>query len=218
MDTERTEVIEAADVLAEKAAKYTHVTDENHAALVGEFRARLNDHIKALDKERLEMGAGARETLARINAKYNEKIEELRTYLKQVDSGLRVFLQDQRRRAEEAERARQEAERAAAKARAAEVKAAEKAGIEPPPPEPPPPVVTIPTKIVGTAGSKVGTREVWKYRITNISKVPAAYLVPPEERVNKSVLNALAKSQKDKAKVPGIEFYCEDTIQSRVVQ
>lgn len=50
----------------------------------------------------------------------------------------------------------------------------------------------------------------------NIKQVPEAFLVPPEERVNKAALNALARSQKDKAKVKGIEFYSEETLQSRV--
>lgn len=219
MEAERTEVIEVAEVLADKAQKYTVVRDEADAALVGEFRARLNAHIKALDKERLEMGEGARQTLARINAKYNDKINELKGYLKQVDTGLRDYLTEQRRKAEEAERARRAAEEEARRAREAELAEAEKLGIEAPPepePEPPPPAVT--TNITGSAGSKVSTREVWKYRIVDIKKVPEAYLVPPEDRVNKSVLNALAKSQKDQAKVKGIEFYCEDTIQSRVLR
>lgn len=217
--TERSETIEAAEVLASKVEKYTVVKDETHAALVGEFRARLNAHIKALDTERLEMGEGARRTLARINEKYNAKINELKGYLAQVDSGLRTYLAEQRRKAEEAERARRQAEIEAASAREAELAQAAELGIEappPPPPEPLPPAIV--TNITGTAGSKVGTREVWKYRIVDIKKVPEQYLVPPEERVNKAVLNALAKSQKENAKVKGIEFYAEDTIQSRIVQ
>lgn len=214
----RSETIEAAEVLAERASKYFSVADDAQASLVGEFRAQLNAKIKDLDAERLDMGSGLRASLEKINAKYNGKITELKSILSRVDAGLRTYLVEQRRRAEEAERERVEAERRAREDQAAAEAQAAEAGVEPPPPvvfEAPPPVET---KITGTMGSRVSTRDVWKWRITDIKKVPEQYLVAPEDRVQKSVLNALAKSQKENARVKGIEFYCEDTITSRVVR
>lgn len=216
-------LIEAAEVLIGKAEKYQVIETDADAAVIGEFRARVNQHIKDLDKERLEMGDGLRSTLDKINAKFNESIRRLREKLDRADYLLRKYLADKRAREEaerrEAERkAREEQERRDVEQRAAEEEAA-KLGIEPPPPLP---VVVealpaVSSGLTGSFGSRVGTRENWKYRITNIKKVPETYLVPVEDRVNKSVLNALARSQKDKAAVPGIEFYNEESIQSRVV-
>lgn len=67
-------------------------------------------------------------------------------------------------------------------------------------------------RVVGAFGSTVGKKANWKWRIVDITKVPESFLVAPEERVQKSTLNALAKSQKEKASVPGVEFYSEDSI------
>lgn len=62
-------------------------------------------------------------------------------------------------------------------------------------------------RVVGTYGSYTTLRDNWTYEVVDIAKVPDAFLVPAEERIQKSVLNALAKSQKDKANVPGIRFW-----------
>lgn len=214
-------LIEAAEVLIEKASNYQTIKTEADASLVGEYRARLNKHITDLDNERLEMGKGLRDTLAKINEKFNTPINLLKQKLAQVDAVLRAYLAEQRRLADEAEARRKEAEETARREREREVQQAAELGIEAPAPLPPPVMTDVvmpsPTKIAGTYGSKIGTREVWKYKIVDIKKVPEAYLVPPEERVNKSVLNALAKSQKGNASVRGIEFFCEDAMTSRVV-
>lgn len=218
-------LIEAAEVLIAKAEKYEKIETDADAELVGEYRARVNQHMKDLEKERLEMGSGLRDTLDRINAKFNGHIATLKEKLARTDFVLRKYLTDKRERDEaerrEAERkVREEQERRDAEQRAVEAEAAQ-LGIEPPPPLPAPIVEAPPpvsSGLTGRYGSKVATRDNWKYRVVNIKKVPDQYLLPPEERVNKSVLNALARSQKDKASVPGIEFYSEESIASRVVR
>ena len=87
------------------------------------------------------------------------------------------------------------------------------------------PMVSAPSKSIrGTYGSSTGLRDNWKWRLVNtpeqsaeqsVKLVPDAYLLAPEDRLDSKVLNALAKSQKDKAKVPGIEFYNDPTPASR---
>lgn len=209
------ELIEQASVMAEKADKYYAVTDQPHAELTLEFRARLKKMIDQLDAERLEMGAGARETLAKINEKFNAKLEPMRQVLSKVDGGLLAWNAQQRKEREEAERkAREEL---LAKQRA-EAEAARAAGQPEPEVVAPPPVPAAPApmKIQGTYGAKGGTREVWKWRIVNFGKVPKQYRKPPEECVEAGALTALAKAKKGDASVPGIEFYCEDVITSRV--
>lgn len=226
------ELIEAAGALLERAGKFEVIQSTGDAALAAEFRARVNQQIKDLDAERLDMGAGLRETLAKINAKFNTPIEALKSKLGLVDRAIKVYLDNQRALEQAAIRAREEQEaqrRRAEEQRQREIEAARKAAELanlPPPPEPEPlPAVIEPepipafttNKIGGTFGSKVSTQSNWKYRIVDIKKVPEEFLVPVEERVNKAALNAMARSMKDKAKVKGIEFYAEESLRSRVV-
>jgi hypothetical protein len=223
------ELIAAAEVLLDRAGKFQVIQTPAEAELAAEYRARVNQQIKDLDAERLDMGAGLRETLLKINTRFNAPIEALKAKLGIVDLALKGYMAQQRALAEAAERARREQEEARKREEArrlAEIeaarKAAEEANLPPPEPEPLPAPIPDPvpefttTRIEGSYGSKVGTREVWKYRIADIKKVPEQFLVPVEDRVNKGALNALARSMKDKAKVKGIEFYADETLQSRV--
>jgi hypothetical protein len=68
--------------------------------------------------------------------------------------------------------------------------------------------------VTGVLGSKTGIRKVWKYRISDFSKIPDEWLIPEEERLAKGKLNAVAKRDQENAYVPGIEFYSEDTLSS----
>lgn len=213
------ELIEAAQVLLDRAGKFQVIQSEGDAALAAEFRARVNQQIKDLEAERLDMGKGLRETLEKINTRFKVPIDALKAKLGIVDLALKAYMDTQRALAAAAEKARREAEEQRQREIEAAREAAEAANLPPPPePEPLPVVAPVeaPKNIAGSYGSKVSTREVWKYRIVDIKKVPEAFLVPVEDRVNKGALNALARSQKDKAKVKGIEFYCEETLQSRV--
>ncbi len=65
------------------------------------------------------------------------------------------------------------------------------------------PVVQIPVhKSQGTS-----VREVWKYRIVDEKLIPREYLI-----VNEKLLGSMAKSSHDVVKVPGVEFYSEDSL------
>jgi hypothetical protein len=64
----------------------------------------------------------------------------------------------------------------------------------------PPPV----TKIAG-----VSTRVVWRYRITDATKIPREYLIPDEAK-----LGRLARELKGEAKVEGCEFFSETVLAS----
>lgn len=235
---------EAATVLVDKAAKYDTILADADAALVAELRARVNDQIKKLDEERLEMTKGARETVAMINSKFKVHIDALQGQLTRIDRVIKDYLRRKETEAKEAERLRQEAaaklaeEQAAAQAAAeAELLKAQKAEtaedreraltaaaqaatqvqkldkqldvtLQAPAP-------AAPTKITGVAGSKLSNRENWTWRVTDIGKVPEAYMIPPVDRLDRKVLDALAKSQKDRANVPGIEFFNDPILATR---
>ena len=71
--------------------------------------------------------------------------------------------------------------------------------------------------MIGVAGSRVGMRDCWIAEVTDPMKVPEAYLIPPIDRVDMKVLNALAKSRKDAAAAPpGVVFKNKPTPTSRV--
>jgi hypothetical protein len=93
-----------------------------------------------------------------------------------------------------------------------------------------------PFKLTGSHGASLGQRDNWKWRVTDITKVHESLLVPPEDRILKSAMNSLAKSQakvalaalaRDKPGeptptvfkdlVPGIEIYNEPVNASRTL-
>ena len=65
--------------------------------------------------------------------------------------------------------------------------------------------VSVPSKVEKQAGE--GSRKIWKYRIVDVDKIPRAFMEPSD-----SLLKAMATSQKEKAKVDGVEFYSETSL------
>lgn len=78
----------------------------------------------------------------------------------------------------------------------AEVKVDEIEEVQPEDVEVAQPIATI-DKVKG-----LGIRKVWKAKILNIEKVPRTYMIPDMVR-----LNDLARKNKSKMSIPGVEFY-----------
>lgn len=255
-------LMEAAAVLLEKAKKYTGVViqTDSDAELIGELRARMNDHANKMDSERLELTAGLRALVKTLNDKVNDTyVRPLQADVKTLDVSISAFfakkkadaeaaaakkLADEnaaRAAAEAAETQRQEAEaqRLAAEQLAADATTEEdKAAAQQLAQEAAQrshnaavdvaaavhtmevastAVVTAPRKSMsGVAGSYIGMRDNWIAEVVDASLVPEGYLIPPIERVDMKVLSALAKSQKDKASVPGVVFKNVPVPNSRV--
>lgn len=57
-------------------------------------------------------------------------------------------------------------------------------------------------KVVG-----ISTREIWKFRITDINLLPREFMLPDEK-----ALGALARQNKGLVPIPGVEFYSEKVI------
>lgn len=68
---------------------------------------------------------------------------------------------------------------------------------------PPPPRPSAP-KVEGLSFQKN-----WKGRVVNFDLLPDMYKIS-----NDSAINTVARSLKEKAKIPGVEFYCEETSRS----
>lgn len=210
-------LVEAGLVLVEKAEKYQGVVDDTNEAVLAELRARLNGHISRVDEERLELTRPMREQQASINDAFRDPIDSMRQQLRRVDKVLRDYLLEKQRKAEAARQAALEEQRRQAEEQRR--REAEAAAANRPPPAPLPPLAPPPPEpsrsVTGHYGSSTGLRDNWKWRVKDIAQVPEAFLVPPEDRCQKATLNAMARSQKDKASVPGIEFYNEPGLQSR---
>jgi tetratricopeptide (TPR) repeat protein len=147
----------------------------------------------------------------KICSRENEELEKLQPAIQYLSSAMVKYNQEQEaaRKAEE-ERLRVEAQKAEAERRLQAAIELEKVGqhaeaeavlIEPV--FMPPPIIkkTVP-KIEGQAITTV-----WRWRLKDINLVPRQYL-----QVNETAINAIARSLKGNANVPGIEFYPEQTV------
>jgi len=54
------------------------------------------------------------------------------------------------------------------------------------------------------------TRKIWKFKIVDQNQIPREYMIPDE-----ALLSSIAKTKKEKAQIPGVEFFFEETIASR---
>ncbi len=230
-------ILDNMQVLESKLENMPPVTTADHAEIVSEYRAQIKKQAKSLNDERLSMTAPLREITTRLNQKYNVHIERAERASKLADNLLMPWMQEQRRIREEAEalerKAKQEeadaqrkedealaeAQRIASETKdavalgEAEEKVNEaRAGLNKLRTRPVMP--TVAKTIEGALGSKTGLREIWKYRVVDISKVPEEFLVDPADRVRKGEINKIAKRDQKDAFVPGIEFYSEDSLSS----
>lgn len=61
----------------------------------------------------------------------------------------------------------------------------------------------------------VSVKRVWKARVTDAAKVPAYFGGMEIRTVNQSAIDAIAKSTRGSAKIPGVEFYEDAIISAR---
>lgn len=229
------QLFESAEVLEAAGGKLESIADDTQQAVATEWRAQAQQLIKELDAERLETTEGARKTIERINARFNAPIEKLRGFVRSIDAALKKYIaaKAEAQRQERLEQERLQREEQAKR----EAEAAEK-GVEPPPPPAPivAPPAANPARLTGSHGASGGLRDNWKWRVKDISKVADNLLVAPEDRIQKPVMNSLAKAKAKEAIVawrdlhpneplptsfddviPGIEIYNDAVIATRTL-
>lgn len=232
------EIISRMDLLEEKLINMPNVENNDQAEIVSEYRAQFRKQARDLDTERKEMTAGARDTVSRMNDKYNAIIDRAKRCTQLADNKLlpwmqkreRIRLREEKKRKDAEEEQRQalqkeqeaivEADRVAAESQSAEVLAQAEVKVtearEGLDSLRRTPVAKPEAKsIIGKLGSPTGIRKVWHYRIANFSQIPDEWLISEDERLDKGKLNTVAKRDQDTAFVPGIEFYSEDVLASR---
>lgn len=160
----------------------------------------IKTKIKAYNDERTGLVKPLNDHVKKINERfkaYTGPLEDAEVALK---GKVAKFL------AAEREKQRKEQERLDAERRAAEAKA-KKAGKE----EwelPPTPVASAPTTKAKGGYGAIHTREVWKYEVEDISKVPLAFHTVDDATVRA----AIAEGARD---IPGLRIYSEDSVVSR---
>ena len=109
-------IVSDMDMLEEKLINMPDVKTDEEAEMVSEYRAQFNGKAKLLDKERLEMTTGARDTVKMLNDKYNVIIERSKRMVQLADNKLLPFMRKREEERREADRKRHEQEEAERKA------------------------------------------------------------------------------------------------------
>lgn len=195
------------------------VTDHESYETAAETRNALGDVAKDLDARRKELTAPLDAQKAAIMGFFRAPIDSLEKAKRTLEG---LMLAHKRKldeeRAEEQRRAEADAKRVADEQRARHIAEAEAAisdgltkkaetAIEHAEAVRPAEVQLAPVKIVSAS---VAVKKNWKARIVDPLKVPREFCVPDQKS-----LDALAKAQKEHARVDGVEFYFEEVMAAK---
>lgn len=179
----------------------------------GGVLTRIKAALKRLEEARVRITGPLNEALRQVNAQAKESAQPLLESEARIKSALvaynneqeRIRREEQRRADEAAERERRRlqeiADRAAAKGQAEKAEAfAERAQTTVAPV-----VNRAPPKVAG-----VSMRDVWRFEVTDASKVNAAFLVPDEAKIRKVVQSMRADAQDLVG--AGVRIWCEKQV------
>lgn len=211
------------------------IPDEDVAARVVSFVRQIKDHLKPVEAARVKEKGPYDAAAATVQAFFKASIADpLGAAASGIETGpLKAYAAEKaaterRRREAEAEEARQKAEQARQEAEAAR-KAAEaamteraldhaidstdRAAVVTQQAERLERQAAAPVRDMartrGSAGGVLSARSVWKHRVVDPDQVPDDFRIIDHDK-----LAALARQEKDKASVPGVEFY--DDVNVRV--
>lgn len=205
---------QAADIITKATEIKVQNVDQRNNIL--ELAKKIKFVSKGLETERLSTTRPIDATKTEIMNLYREPLDRLTRAEAIIKKAVLEFDKEERRkaealqaklRAEAEEKARKERERLEAQALKAIDKGkeekAEQLLEQAESVQAFAPVIQMPThKAQGTS-----VRKVWSYRITDVSLIPREYMLP-----NEKLLGALAKSSHDAVKIPGVEFYAEESL------
>lgn len=171
----------------------------------------IRDTEKAADTERLAITKPFRDGIDGINNRFKNMIDPISKAKKTIDKKMVDWkvAEDERLRKEAIALRQKEVEEAKAKAEALAVEGdldgadsvmatAEKT-------EKAPVVAETISSVTGAAGGSASTRDVWKFRIVDQSKIPAEYFILDEKKIS-GVVRAGVRE------IPGLEIYAEQTL------
>ena len=151
---------------------------------VGELLVIIKEKVKGLEQDRKEITDPMNEAKKRVMELFEPALDKLKDLESRIKRAMLEYQVEQRKI-----QAQLEAKR--------EVKAVTAGRVYTPPPAVNPIV----------AHTATTTRKTWKYKVINTKLIPRQYMTHDDD-----ALSALAKALKEKAEVPGIEFYMEESI------
>ncbi len=193
------------------AAKSMRVVDAQTYATAGEFLKHIKKARQVLADTFNDPIAKAHETHKAMLAAKKQHDQPLDQAEQLVKSKMLDWQREEdRKRREEEARLREQARKLEEERRLAEAAELERQGESEraeaviAAPVVAPPVVLAPTtpKVSG-----ISTRKVWKFRIVDQNIIPRNYMIPDEK-----ALGSLARSLQERASVPGVEFYADETM------
>lgn len=218
--TEAKKSYEETAYILDKSAE-VKIVDQNTYSMAATFLQDIKARAKTLEGRRKLITAPLDAAKKAVMDLFREPTEFLAKAEINIKTAMLSYTQEQERARKEAEQKAQEAaEKEEARKRkqleARAEKAQEKGNAEKAEelrqkadevfvPRP-----IIPPQIKPVAG--ISERKVWKHRIVDQAKIPREYLIPDEK-----TLGALAKSTQGRVQIPGVEFYFESTIASRLI-
>jgi len=181
----------------------THLKDQGRDFMLAEQRRERQEQERQ-ERERIEAERKQREAQAKIELEQRQA-EEARLKAQQEADRLLNEAAEKERQAELAkgeEQAKLKAESDALLSKAVEATPAPVNYADTIVPLPPPvqPLRIVPPAIKSVPG--LGSRKVWKWRVTNKASIPREYLT-----VNETILNALTRMSRKPDDIAGIEFY-----------
>lgn len=172
-----------------------------------EYFAPMKKAAAAAHKEICAKENAVREPLAAAKRYLSVQIGGFDTRVEMERRAEEARLQEQARAEAEAEAKRQSEEQAIADAieleAAGDTKGAAAVLANPVPQQIYVPPVILPKQTPKTVG--VSSSQVWKFRITDVDKIPREFMVPDEKMIGQIV-----RASKSKTNIPGIEAYPED--------
>ena len=211
MEERGTENIQAVIQLQTSRAETLLVSDNATYLQAGNLLSGFKEIKKQIEAYFKPMKESSYAAWKKICERENEEIAKLAPGISHLNKQMTDYnLEQERLRKEEELRLRREAEKIEEERRLAAAIEAEKAGsqeeamaiLDEPVFVPPPLIEKTVPKIAGQ--TMVAS---WKWKLVNIDLVPRQYLTLDEIAVN-----GAARSLKERAKIPGIEFYCEQSM------
>lgn len=201
-----------AEVYYNKASLFVIVDNDSYLASAEDLK-QIKAQIKAIEDYRKSITDPINEQIKRIKAFFDVPINKLKEAEEVIKGAILKYQKEQeRKRLEEQARLREEAEKRRLELEQ-KIKKLEEQGKTEKAEEIKQQAETIITPVLANDTVKVAgisKMKVWKYRIVDENLIPREYLMP-----NEKMLTQIAKSTKGALKIPGVEFYCEETIAAK---
>ena len=215
--TAETEIITAqVSAYSEKIASIV-ISSDMDLSYAGELLKQIRDYTKEIDKIRTGLVKPLNDHVKMINGRFKPQTEEAEKLDAQLSAKMKVYNDTQRARREAEAKAAQEAEanRLREAAEAAEIASA----FEEVPDEQPAKIlmamadkvettIAKPMQTFRSGAAKSTFSDVWRYEITDVTKIPREYLEPSAAAIKQAIKDGTRE-------IAGIRIYRDQIITTR---